>query len=71
MNRRVRNRPVLRHSPLTHSVYVVTDYTLRDDGTLLANRKHDVTEDFNALANDRAACKAIKFALAKKQKEAR
>jgi hypothetical protein len=40
---------ILRHSDLTGSVYAITRWSERSDGTLLAYTKHDVTADMSQL----------------------
>ena len=42
--------PMLMESPLTKRVFVVTSYSDNGDGTFTARKKHDVTEQFDALA---------------------
>ena len=42
--------PMLMESPLTKRVFVVTSYKDNGDGTFTARQKHDVTEEFDALA---------------------
>lgn len=46
-------KPMLMESPLTKRVYVVTSYKDNGDGTFTARVKHDVTEQFDALAKQR------------------
>jgi len=48
-----RQEPILMESPLTKRVFVVTSYVDNGDGTFTARRKHDVTEQFDALAEQR------------------
>jgi hypothetical protein len=43
-------RPRLLRSELTGSVYVVTRHRVLDNGVIEATVKHDVTEEFDALA---------------------
>ncbi len=50
MNKR---QPMLMESPLTKRVFVVTSYVDNGDGTFTARQKHDVTEQFDALAAKR------------------
>ena len=45
-----RQQPMLMESPLTKRVYVVTSYVDEGDGLFTAREKHDVTEQFDALA---------------------
>ena len=48
-----KQEPMLMESPLTKRVYVVTSYKRLDGGAFLAREKHDVTEQFDALAKAR------------------
>ena len=53
-----KQEPMLMESGLTKRVYVVTSYVDNGDGTFTARRKHDVTEQFDALAKQRrGTCK--------------
>ena len=45
-----RQEPMLMQSPLSKRVYVVTSYVDEGDGLFTARQKHDVTEQFDALA---------------------
>lgn len=45
-----RQQPMLMESPLTKRVFVVTSYVDEGDGLFTAREKHDVTEQFDALA---------------------
>lgn len=45
--------PMLMESPLTKRVFVVTSYEDIGDGIFEAHQKHDVTEQFDALAKQR------------------
>ena len=45
--------PMLMESPLTKRVFVVTSYKDNGDGTFTARQKYDVTEQFDALAEQR------------------
>lgn len=47
--------PMLMESPLTKRVFVVTSYKDNGDGTFTARQKFDVTEQFDALAEQRKA----------------
>lgn len=38
--------PLLRFSPLTGTVYIITRYKVAENGIITAQRKFDVTEDF-------------------------
>ena len=49
-----RQQPMLMESPFTKRVFVVTSYVDNGDGTFTARQKHDVTEQFDALARLRA-----------------
>ena len=53
MSRRV-NPPFLSLGALTGRVYIVTRYTQRADGVLVASEKYDVTAEFDRLAAERA-----------------
>ena len=46
---RIKTGCILRYSDLTGSVYAITRWTERSDGTLLAQLKHDVTVDLKQL----------------------
>jgi hypothetical protein len=54
----MKQEPMLMESPLTKRVFVVTSYKDNGDGTFTAHQKHDVTEQFDKLAELRA--KAVK-----------
>jgi hypothetical protein len=43
-------KPLLTRSELTGRVYVVTAYKSGPSGTIVASRKHDVTDQFERLA---------------------
>ena len=45
--------PMLMESPLTKRVFVVTSYKDKGDGIFEARQKYDVTEQFDALAEQR------------------
>ena len=47
--------PILSRSSLTGRVYIVTRYSQRGDGLLVASEKYDVTEQFEALADVQVA----------------
>ncbi len=42
-------KPRLLRSPLTGEVFVITRYTIREGGILVAQTKYNVTDDFNAI----------------------
>lgn len=46
--------PMLMESPLTKRVFVVTSYKDKGDGIFEARQKYDVTEQFDALAEQRS-----------------
>ena len=48
-----KQEPMLMESPLTKRVFVVTSYVDNHDGTFTARQKFDVTEQFDALAEQR------------------
>lgn len=48
-----KQEPMLMESPLTNRVFVVTSYVDNRDGTFTARQKYDVTEQFDALAEQR------------------
>ena len=48
-----KQEPMLMESPLTNRVFVVTSYVDNGDGTSAARQKYDVTEQFDALAEQR------------------
>jgi hypothetical protein len=50
----MKQEPMLMESPLTKRVFVVTSYKDNGDGTFTAHQKHDVTEQFDKLAELRA-----------------
>ena len=50
--------PRLLRSPLTGQVYVVTRYTVKD-GVLIAQRKYEVTADFERAVKDMEASEAL------------
>lgn len=52
-----KQQPMLMESPLTKRVYVVTSYVDNGDGTYIARQKYDVTEQFDALAEQRKVVK--------------
>ena len=45
-----KQEPMLMESPLTKRVFVVTSYKDEGHGVFTARKKHDVTEQFDALA---------------------
>jgi hypothetical protein len=47
-------KPILAHSTLTGHVWIVTSYTVHQDGTVVALVKTDVTEQFERIARLRA-----------------
>lgn len=49
-----KQQPMLMESPLTNRVFVVTSYVDNGNGVFTARKKHDVTEQFDALAKMRA-----------------
>jgi hypothetical protein len=53
----IRLPPILGHSALTGRVWIVTRYTVAPDGTVIAHTKHDVTEQFDRIAELRAAAR--------------
>ena len=52
-----KQQPMLMESPLTKRVYIVTSYVDNGDGSFTARQKFDVTEQFDALAEQRKAVK--------------
>jgi hypothetical protein len=49
-----KNPPLLMSSPLTGRVFIVTRYTKRrSDGLIAVSEKFDVTEQFEAMVQDR------------------
>lgn len=52
-----KQQPMLMESPLTKRVFVVTNYVDNGDGTFTARQKYDVTEQLDALAEQRKAVK--------------
>jgi hypothetical protein len=53
-----KNPPILSFGELTGRVYIVTRYTQRGDGVVVASEKFDVTASFDVLAPRRAAAVA-------------
>jgi hypothetical protein len=47
-----RQTPLLRRSGLSGRIYVVTSYTDKGNGLIVARTKYDVTDQFNALLHE-------------------
>jgi hypothetical protein len=45
-------RPLLLRGGLTNSVYIVTRYTISDDGMITARQKYDVTGAFELIRRE-------------------
>jgi hypothetical protein len=51
-------KPILAESGMTGHVYIVTAYTVTNDGTVIAHTKLDVTKQFERIEAKRAARRA-------------
>jgi len=49
-----KQEPILVESPFTKRVFVLTSYSVEGDGVIIAHEKHDVTEQFEALKEQRS-----------------
>jgi hypothetical protein len=56
--------PRLVYSAIGRRVYVVTRYSARPNGIMVAHRKYDVTEDFRALRKRRVRLPNLKKVVA-------